>query len=254
MSRFRGNDRIDLHRIFLRVQQQMLANLAASKAFWHSSASGAASERHWIELFNRYLPQRFRASSAFVIDADGHRGGQIDIAIYDQFYSPRLFHDDTQPYLPAESVYAVFEVKQSFAQLMVRDAAHKAASVRKLRRTSVAFPSAGQMAPAKPLSPILAGILTLDEARPDRDPRQMAAVLGRLRAEERLDLGCFLGWRAFELTTGGNLEVSPPQEALIFFMLRLIGRLQQMAIPALDLGAYARWTGKGLDEAGAPLP
>jgi hypothetical protein len=96
---------IDLHKIFRRVQQQMLANLAASEIFEHPTACGAATEQHWLDLLNRYLPHRYQATSAFIIDADGRRSRQIDIAIYDRFYSPLLFHHDSGPHVPAESVY-----------------------------------------------------------------------------------------------------------------------------------------------------
>src|SRR5262245_57479394 len=103
-KRYRYEDRMDLRQVFLRVQEQMLADLAASKVFEHPTACGSATERRWIDLFNRYLPQRYRSTSAFVIDADGHRSRQIDIAIYDRFYSPLFFDDAAQPYIPAESV------------------------------------------------------------------------------------------------------------------------------------------------------
>jgi hypothetical protein len=56
MGKHEDSGRIDLHRIFLRVQQ-MLANLSASEVFEHPTACGAATERHWIDLFNRYLPR-----------------------------------------------------------------------------------------------------------------------------------------------------------------------------------------------------
>jgi hypothetical protein len=241
-----GRDgRVDLHQVFLKVQEQMLANLAASKVFWHPVACGTATERCWIELFNRYLPQRYCASSAFVIDADGRRSRQIDIAIYDRFYSPRLFHDDVQPYIPAESVYAVFEVKQTLSPLIFVDAGQKAASVRRLRRTSAPIPSAGMPLPPKEPSPILAGILSLSDAHPEGGAARIASLLRKLQPEHRLDMGCSLGQWAFEITPEGesvnSIRMSQPEEALIFFMMRLIQRLQQMGpAPAIDFSAYAR--------------
>lgn len=102
-------------------------NLAASEIFEHPTACGDAPEQDWVGLLNRYLPQREPATSAFLIDADGHRSRQIDIAIYDRFYSPLLFHDD---------------------------AGRKAASVRRLRRTSAPIPAAGPWLPPKPPFPI----------------------------------------------------------------------------------------------------
>jgi len=72
----------------------MLACLAVGEIFEHPSACGSASEQRWMDLFNCYLPQRYRAAPAFVVDADGRRSRQIDIAIYDNFYSPLIFPHD----------------------------------------------------------------------------------------------------------------------------------------------------------------
>jgi len=229
--------------MFLAVQEQMLANLGAGGVFQHHSASGTATEQHWIDLFNRYLPQRYRATRAFIIDADGRSSHQIDIAICDRFYSPVFFHDEDQPYIPAESVYAVFEVKKSLGSLLLLDAARKAGSVRRLRRTSVPLLSAGTRVPARPQFPILGGVLSYETKWRRPFAEQIATILEPLGAEERLDLGCSLRQGSFELCgdAESGLRFSQPNEALIFFMLRLIHRLQQMgAAPAIDFAEYSR--------------
>lgn len=255
-SRYRFEERIDLHQVFLRVQDQMLANLAASTVFKHPGACGSATERRWIELFNRYLPERYRATSAFVIDADVHRSRQIDVAIYDRFYSPLIFAEDTQPYIPAESVYAVFEVKQTLVPLFVLDAGQKAASVRQLRRTSAPLLSAGSVYPPKAPAPILAGVLSLDTCWTEFLPVRMPPLLEGLEPEERLDLGCVLRQGAFETWPDAGvgekaIRFSRQDEALIFFMLRLIHRLQQMGTaPAIGMDEYSRSL---FDESGAIL-
>jgi hypothetical protein len=238
MGTHKDTGRIDLHQIFLRVQDQMLANLSASEVFEHPTACGAATEQHWIQLFNRYLPERYHATSAFIVDADGRRSRQIDIAIYDRLYSPLLFHDDSGPHIPAESVYAVFEVKQTLCAKWLADAGRKAASVRQLRRTSVPLLSAGSVYPAKRPPHILAGILSLDAVWAGPFPGRVSALLGRLSPKERLDLGCSLRQHAFEVSSS-SIRFSKPEEALIFFMLRLLHRLQRMgATPAIDLNQY----------------
>ena len=226
MGRPRDTNRIDLHRIFSRVQQQMLADLSASEVFDHPTACGAATEQRWLALFNRYLPQRYRSTSAFIIDADGRRSRQIDIAVYDHFYSPLLFHDDSGPHIPAESVYAVFEVKHTLSAKWIADAGRKTASVRALRRTFL----------SKPPAPILAGILSLDAVWAGPFERRLSACLRRLPPTQRLDLGCCLRRGAFN-----EDQFTGPADALIYFILRLLHRLQQMGnAPALDLSEYAR--------------
>ncbi len=79
----------------------MLAGLAVGDAFENPSACGSASEQRWIDLFDRYLPQRYRAAPAFVVDADGRRSRQIDIAIYDNLYSPLIFPHESGLHLGA---------------------------------------------------------------------------------------------------------------------------------------------------------
>ncbi len=203
----------------------MLAHLSAGDLVDHPTALGALTERLWLDLFARYLPERYRAASAFVVDSEGKRSRQIDIAIHDRLYSPLLFPE----HIPAESVYAVFEVKQDLNQRLIRDAGRKAASVRRLRRT----PATAQ--------PILAGILALRSGWRKRFARRLPAALAVLGAEERLDLGCALEAGAFEVDEAGAVRVSTAEESLIFFTVRLLERLRALGTaPAADLMEYAR--------------
>jgi hypothetical protein len=64
--------------------------------------------------------------------------------------------------VPAESVYAVFEAKQSINLNEVRYAQSKVASVRRLYRTSLPIPYAGGTYAPKAPSEILGGILTFE--------------------------------------------------------------------------------------------
>ncbi|HEY1757446.1 MAG TPA: DUF6602 domain-containing protein [Bryobacteraceae bacterium] len=157
MPRRPDSGQIDLTGIFHRVQQEMLAQLAVGRLFEHASSAGAATEHHWLELFDRYLPKRYRATPAFVIDSAGSRSRQVDIAIFDNLYSPLLFPHASGLHIPAESVYAVFEVKPTFSRQWLRDAADKAASVRDLLRTSVPVIAGGTKRSAIRPKPILAG-------------------------------------------------------------------------------------------------
>ena len=88
------------------MQRRMLAQLQVGSALEHASSCGAASEAHWLKLFNSHLPERYRASSAFIVDSSGGRSRQIDIAVYDRFYSPLIFPYESGFLVPAESVYA----------------------------------------------------------------------------------------------------------------------------------------------------
>jgi hypothetical protein len=241
MPREKNSGKIDLRKMFLHIQEEMLTSLSVRKLLEHPTVCGAATEHHWIDLFNRYLPARYSASSAFIVDADGNRSRQIDIAIYDRTYSPMLFSHPTGLHIPAESVYAVFEVKQILNQKLMEDAAGKAESVRRLRRTSALFP--GTKRPPKPPG-ILAGILALNSCWNYRFTRRLPQMLTRLRGDRTLDLGCALELGGFEVAPDRTVKLSAPEESLIFLMIRLIERLRaQGTAPAADLSAYARTAG-----------
>jgi Domain of unknown function (DUF6602) len=231
MPRHADSARIDLAEVFRRLQREMLAQLSVGGLFEHASAAGAASEHHWLDLFDRYLPKRYRAAPAFVIDSDGRRSRQIDLAIFDNLYSPPLFPHPSGLHLPAESVYAVFEVKPSFSRQWLRDAHEKAASVRALRRTSVPILDAGRRRSALRPRPILAGLLAATSVW---TPPAFASNLRRALASTPLDLGCCLEHGAFDRD-----RISSPDDALIFFILRLLDRLREMgSTPAPDWTKY----------------
>jgi hypothetical protein len=217
---------IDLAEVFRRVQQEMLAQLSVGALFEHPSAAGHATEHHWLQLFDRYLPKRYRAAPAFVIDSTGRRSRQIDIAIFDNLYTPPLFPHSSGLHLPAESVYAVFEVKPTFSRQWLRDAAEKAASVRALRRTSVSV--IGRSATKPPA--ILAGLLATTSVWTAR------TFAANLRRCNQLDIGCCLAHGSFEGKT-----ISSPDDSLVFFIIRLLDRLRAMGTaPAVDWSAYFR--------------
>jgi hypothetical protein len=237
---------IDLRRLFLGLQDQLLSSLQASRDLLrHPTAKGDASELKWLEMLSDHLPSRYQASKAFVIDSDGSLSQQIDVVIYDRQYSPLLFKQDPSLYVPAESVYAVFEVKQALSAATIRYAANKAASVRRLRRTSAPITHAGgTFEPREPFE-ILAGILCLDTEWASPPWANLQDALAELSDDERLDLGCIGRAGAFDAsygdTSGPAIECSEVDTALIFFFLRLLRRLQCLGtVPAMDLDQYGR--------------
>src|SRR6185295_20091133 len=199
MPRRPDSAQIDLAEIFRRVQREMLAQLSVGRLFEHASTAGAATEHHWLQLFDRYLPKRYRAAPAFVIDSAGRRSRQIDIAIFDNLYTPPLFPHSSGIHLPAESVYAVFEVKPTFSRQWLRDASEKAASVRSLRRTSVSVIGRPKITPPA----ILAGLLATTSVWTAR------TFAANLRRSHQLDIGCCLEHGSFEGKT-----ISSPDQSL----------------------------------------
>jgi hypothetical protein len=234
--------------MFLSLQEQMVSSLTTSREIIrHPTSKGDATELQWLTMLNNHLPERYRADKAFVLDCEGRISEQIDVVIYDRQYSPFLFNQNNTKFIPAESVYGVFEVRQELSSGNLKYAGAKAATVRALRRTSAPISHAGgKFAPKEPL-PIIAGILCLGSEwiPPFGDPFRDA--LSSLGTRDRLDLGCALEFGAFEVEylhgkgQKATVTISRKETTLIFFLFRLLAQLQRLGtVSAIDLGEYGR--------------
>jgi hypothetical protein len=234
---------VDLRDLFLHLQDQLAARLQSNRAILdHPLAKGLATEENWQAMLGEYLPNRYCVSKAFVIDSDGAQSQEIDLVVYDRQYSPFLFKQDGAIFIPAESVYAVFEVKQALSAVTVKYACEKAASVRALRRTSVGITHAGGTYPPRPLFPILAGLLCFESSW---SPPMGERLVALLRKSSPQSLLCALRHGSAEVQhprdDGVRLDSSAPDAALIFFFLQLLERHQGLeTAPAIDLRAYGR--------------
>lgn len=212
----------------------------------HNVAKGDASEKVWLELLKKYLPQRYQAERAFVVDSDGVFSEQIDVVVFDRQYSPFIFNYEGQIIIPAESVYAAFESKQAINADEVRYAQDKVSTVRNLRRTSLPIPHAGGTYPAKPLIPILGGILTFQsDWTPALGAPLRKALLGGV-GDRRLDMGCVAAEGHFQYAeVAGDYVIAPGERAATAFLFDLIARLQfSGTVPMIDIQSYAQWLTK----------
>jgi hypothetical protein len=236
--------KVELNTLFLRLQEQMIAKLTTNRTIMHPGTKGDATELCWLEMLNTYLPKRYQAAKAFVLDADGNLSDQIDIVIFDRQYSPFLFNQNGACYVPAESVYAALEVKQDLNKENMEYAGSKAASVRCLRRTSGPIPHAGGTFEPRKLFPIMAGVVTLGNTWKPPFGESFETVISQLEVQKRIDLGCALQSGAFDVQyIGGNKSKIKRDEknTLIFFFLQLLSRLQSMGtVPAIEIDEYAK--------------
>jgi hypothetical protein len=236
----------DLRKIFLGLQDQLNASLTANRGIIdHPAAKGEASELQWLTMLRNHLPDRYQADKAFVLDYTGSISNQIDVVIYDRQYSPLLFNQNNTKYVPAESVYAVLEIRQELNAANITYAGEKAASVRMLQRTSAPIPYAAGSYEPKPPPPIISGILTLSSEWKPHLGKSFRKAVTTLPKEGRLDLGCALHCGAFDVEYKEDKEpavnISTPDTALIFLFLKLLARLQQSGtVAAIDIDAYGR--------------
>ena len=221
--------------------QQKLEN--CRKCFGHPGTKGDASETVWLELLQTYLPKRYQAATAHVVDCRGMFSEQIDVVVFDRQYSPFIFQYEGQTIIPAESVYAVFEAKQSINANQVSYAQKKVASVRKLTRTSLPIPYANGTYPARPLIHIFGGLLTFES---DWSPPLGQPLIDALKTkyeDYRLDLGCVAAHGCFDLIRETKRHcINEGGKPATAFLFDLISKLQNSAtVPMIDVQAYAQW-------------
>lgn len=227
-----------LRTAFIGVQDELTIKLKnAAQSIAHPTTQGNVTEQHWLEVLRSYLPDRYEVASAIVVDSTGARSEQIDVVIFDRYYTPVLLGREQSRYIPAEAVYAVFEVKPHFDKAHVEYAGRKAQSVRRLHRTSAPIAHAGGEHPPKMLFTIVAGLLTL---RADWSDGLGEAFRGCLPVgDQLLACGCALEHGSFD-TFNGSVEVVSKEGALIYFLFRLLSKLQTLGtVPAIDWTVYA---------------
>jgi hypothetical protein len=213
------------------------------KTFGHPGTKGDASERVWLELLQQYLPRRYEAAKAHVVDSRGVFSQQIDVVIFDRQYSPFIFHYEDQIIVPAESVYAVFEAKQSVNAAQIEYAQEKITSVRRLHRTSLPIPHAGGVYKAKELMPILGGILAFESDWNPAFGESFNAALDRDKGDGKIDLGCVAAHGYFSLSVNTNTyQIANGGKPATAFLFKLISLLQfSGTVPMIDVQAYADW-------------
>lgn len=234
-----------LHRLFEGFHRQLEAELGIARdTFDHPGTKGTLSEDCWIKMLREHLPKRYQVNRAAVVDSHDEVSDAIDVVVHDRQYSPFVINQGGAMFVPAESVYAVLEVKQNMDAGQVEYAADKIASVRKLHRTSLPIKHAGGEYPAKPPHYILGGLVTLEsDWNPPFGDYFRSAVRG-VRRDGRLDIGCAVRHGVFEAMYPRD---KPPvviakqaSASLALFMLQFIARLQAVAtVPCIDVLAYA---------------
>jgi hypothetical protein len=213
------------------------------KSFSHSTTKGNASEKVWLELLQKYLPQRYEAQTAHVVDSEGTVSDQIDVVVFDRQYSPFILHYEEQKVVPAESVYAVFEAKQSISAEQVKYAQEKIASVRRLHRTSLPIPHAGGVYPAKKTITILGGLLTFESDWSPCFGEPITTALAKDQHLGRLDIGCVAAHGHFYRDREvGSYQFCADGKPATAFLLKLISELQFCGtVPMIDVMAYSKW-------------
>lgn len=264
-------NKIDLKQLFEGLQNQMVAQLNTNREFiTHPGSKGDSLENAWIEWLQKYLPNRYSVDKAIVIDHEGNTSHQIDIVIYDNWFTPFIFSQNGFHYIPAEGVYAIFEVKPDIQgnvgdKSHIEYAAEKIESVRILKRTSTDMINSGRVTPARQLTKIIGGILSSTNSFTHKNNDTIKQHLSEQQGLKSIDIGCIADYGFFYVDYNGeeddkeinfntrivdyyknrsieNITFSNSENSLVSFFLQLTNYLQQAigTIPAIDLNAYSK--------------
>lgn len=247
-----GMRKINLSELYVSMQKEMLHKLATgTTAIIHPGTKGDNTESNWLSWFQEYLPNRYKVAKGIVIDSTGRESEQIDLIIYDAQYSYLVFHQENTLLIPAESVYAVFEIKQELNKEVIEYAGEKAKSVRELVRTSAPIIHAGGKNPPKALHEILAGVLTTRCVWKEPIANMTVKYIKELEREEHLDFVCSVSDNTFviennifineyDATSAPKIHYCREQESLMYLLLNLLRRLSYIGtVPAIDYNKYA---------------
>lgn len=238
----------DLKQRFAELQAELTLKLNR-KTVNHGPTIGDQTELNWHAMLDDFLPNRYCIGNGFVADIHGGVSQQIDLLVFDRQYTPLVWKEGHGVIVPAESVYAAFEVKQALTKDDIDYAAVKVESVRRLYRTSAPIVSNQGEQPGIPPKNIVGGLLTTASSWSPPFGGSFARALGPCAdGDRRLDIGCALDhgtWVIPPLAGLDSLEIHDGGDALIFFALKLFSLLQRLGtVTAIDVSAW-------LDAAGA---
>ena len=236
------NDAQFLRDAFASEQVCLSASLKSSLRITHKGDRGEVNEQFFINFLRAYLPDRYTVEKAIIIDSTGAVSHSIDVVVFDRQYTPTLLDNNKHRYVPAEAVYAVFECKPKIDKGYLKYAGKKVESVRKLHRTSVDIYHAGGVFKAKPLFPIIGGILATEVGWAAGLGESFRENHGALVGNQRIDCGFAASGASFDVFEEDNAYTFGPKEnALAYFAFRLLSKLQTLAtVPAVDWMAYAK--------------
>ena len=228
------------------MQSKMISDLHTNSVITHPGDKGESSELNWRNLLENHLPKRYSVTKGKVVDYLGNESEQIDIIIYDHQYSPLVFRYNDIEYIPAESVYAVFEVKQNLSKHHMDYAMKKAASVRCLERTSAPIVYSTGLKPPKDLHKILAGLLTTRSDWNANLTKNLEKNLATESSNQELDLICALesiscrvSYKYIDTKKQISLDTQTGNDILMHLFLTLFQMLQVIGtVPAIEYDKY----------------
>ncbi|WP_137742897.1 DUF6602 domain-containing protein [Robertmurraya siralis] len=78
----------------------------------HGTTLGGYREDLWFDLFRRIIPLKYKVEqNVFIIDSNQNISNEVDIAVFDEQYTPYIFNYGKMKFIPIEAVAIVIECK-----------------------------------------------------------------------------------------------------------------------------------------------
>ncbi len=83
-------------------------------ATMHGGLTGNYREEMWVKFFRSIVPRKFSlAQGVMIIDSKKRVSNEVDIAVYDEQYTPYVFQYNALKFIPIEAVAMVIECKSA---------------------------------------------------------------------------------------------------------------------------------------------
>ncbi|WP_374016457.1 DUF6602 domain-containing protein [Paenibacillus thiaminolyticus] len=105
----------------------------------HGSSIGGFREEIWKEFFQQIVPRKFVVEqSVFIIDSYGQVSNEVDLAIFDETYTPYIFRKGRLKFIPIEAVAVAVECKSLSASFEKLEGWKKSIADLKTSRNAIA--------------------------------------------------------------------------------------------------------------------
>ena len=136
-----------LERFFAGILSQLQTEVDLINALVpHNATKGTLNEESLRRILASFLPTRYAVGTGFVIDSFAGRSRQVDLVVFDELYSPKLFKTFSQVLFPVETVFACIEVKTSINKAGLAEIAKENRSICELKHS---LPLVRRVAPSR---------------------------------------------------------------------------------------------------------
>jgi hypothetical protein len=94
--------------------EQSLVQQLQLEVHGHHPTTGTYREEVWKSLFEQIIPKKFCIKQGvFIIDSEGYISREVDLAIFDEQYTPYIFNYGKIKFIPIEAVAVVVQCKSN---------------------------------------------------------------------------------------------------------------------------------------------